>query len=184
MQKVKIISKRCVFSIMNEKDLLVKLHHPFMVNIHSSFQDREHLYLITDYCNRGDLRFHLSIQQKFTEEVSCFFLACIIICLEYLHSQGVIHRDLKPENLVLDDKGYSKVTDFGISRYVTQRNFEDTSGTPGYMAPEVICRANHAYGVDFYAIGVIAFEFMTGKVTYFLFSVLTSAPIGTKSGKR
>lgn len=66
MQKVKIISKRCVFSIMNEKDLLVKLHHPFMVNIHCSFQDREHLYLLTDYCNRGDLRYHLSIQQIFT----------------------------------------------------------------------------------------------------------------------
>lgn len=52
-----------------------------------------------------------------------------------MHSKKVIHRDLKPENLVLDDRGYLRVTDLGVSREVKPNNAEDTSGTPGYMAP-------------------------------------------------
>ena len=79
----------------------------------------------------------------------------------------IIHRDLKPENLVLDDKGYVKVTDLGISRPLITHNGRDTSGTPSYMAPEILLRRNHSYCVDFYALGVIGFEFMTGKVVFF-----------------
>lgn len=69
-----------------------------------------------DYCNRGDLRYHLGNRRKFKEEEARFFLGCIVLCLEYLHAHKVIHRDLKPENLVLDDRGYLRVTDLGVSR--------------------------------------------------------------------
>lgn len=120
---------------MNEKYLLQKLQSQFLVNMVHSFQDRENIYLIMDYCNRGDLRYHLGNKRKFREDEARFFLACIVICLEYLHSKKVIHRDLKPENLVLDDRGYLRVTDLGVSREVKPNNSEDTSGTPGYMAP-------------------------------------------------
>lgn len=81
-----------------------------------------------------------------------------------MHREKVIHRDLKPENLVIDDKGYIRVTDLGVSREVKANNAEDTSGTPGYMAPEVICKMNHSYPVDYFALGVMGYEFMTGKV--------------------
>jgi serine/threonine kinase 32 len=67
-------------------------------------------------------------------------MACIIICLDYLHKNNIIHRDIKPENLVLDSKGYLRVTDLGIARIFKDENKSDTSGTPGYMAPEVMCR--------------------------------------------
>jgi serine/threonine protein kinase len=96
----------------------------------------------------------------------------------------VIHRDLKPENLVLDDRGYLRLTDLGVSREVKPNNAEDTSGTPGYMAPEVICKTNHSYPVDFFALGVIAYELMTGKVFNLLFSVLILEPIANKSEKK
>lgn len=79
-----------------------------------------------------------------------------------------MHRDLKPENLVIDDKGYVRLTDLGVSREVKPNNSEDTSGTPGYMAPEVICKMNHSYPVDFFALGVIAYEFMLGRVIFVL----------------
>ena len=62
-----------------------------------------------------------------------------------MHSRRTIHRDLKPENLVLDDKGYLRVTDLGVSGEVKPNNAEDTSGTPGYMAPEVMTKQNHSY---------------------------------------
>ena len=91
----------------------------------------------------------------------------MVLCLEYLHSKKVIHRDLKPENLVIDDRGYVRITDLGVSREVKSSNSEDTSGTPGYMAPEVICKMNHSYHVDYFALGVMAYEFMTGRVTFF-----------------
>jgi protein kinase A len=70
---------------------------------------------------------------------------------------GIMHRDIKPENLVFDDKGYLRITDLGVSREWKPNNASDTSGTPGYMAPEVITKNNHTFAVDFFAIGVIAY---------------------------
>jgi len=96
MQKIKIISKRSVHSVMNEIDLLMKLKHPFLVNMVYAFQDREYLYLFMDYCNRGDLRYHIGNSRTFSEEITRFFLACIVLCLEYMHSLKIMHRDLKP----------------------------------------------------------------------------------------
>lgn len=88
---------------------------------------------------------------------------------EYIHSNNVIHRDIKPENLVLDDKGYLRITDFGISKLFSGKNGNETSGTPGYMAPEVMKGVNHTTAVDFFALGVIGYEFMLGRVRYFYY---------------
>lgn len=122
----------------------------------------------------GDLRYHICQKRKFTEEESKFILACLINALEYLHSNGVLHRDIKPENLVFDSRGYLRLTDLGVARVWKPENSQDTSGTPGYMAPEVMCRQNHGVAVDYYALGVMAYEFMFGKVTqkYFKFNNL------------
>lgn len=158
MLKCRIISKRSVTSVMNERKLLSSLKHPFLVNMHYAFQDRENLYLVMDLLNGGDLRYHISKHRKFTEEQTRFFLACLILCLEYSHNKGVIHRDIKPENLVFDSTGYLRLTDFGIARIWNPENAKDTSGTPGYMAPEVMCRQNHGVAVDYFAIGVIGYE--------------------------
>jgi serine/threonine protein kinase len=157
MLKVKIIKKRSVHSVMNEKELLEKLNHPFLVNMAYAFQDTENLFLVMDYLNGGDLRYHMGNRRRFTENESKFIVACIIIALQYLHFNNVIHRDLKPENLVFDREGYLGLTDLGVSRTYKPSNASDTSGTPGYMAPEVICRRDHSFPVDFFALGVIAY---------------------------
>lgn len=88
-----------------------------------------------------------------------------MLALEYLHKNDIIHRDLKPENLVLDSHGYAYLTDLGIARKLRPDNASDTSGTPGYMAPEVMCRQNHGISVDYFALGVISYECMMGRVT-------------------
>jgi serum/glucocorticoid-regulated kinase 2 len=93
-----------------------------------------------DYLSGGDLRFHLCQHRKFDEETTKFFVACLVSALEYIHQQKIIHRDIKPENLVIDSEGYLKITDFGIARVFRQDNAPDTSGTPGYMAPEILNR--------------------------------------------
>lgn len=99
-----------------------------------------------------------------------FIAACIIAALEYTHSKGVIHRDLKPQNLVFEESGYLRITDFGVARKKRENNSDETSGTPGYMAPEVICRMNHSFEADYFALGVIVYEMMMGSVNLCSFS--------------
>ena len=119
-----------------------------------------------DMHSGGDLRYHISRQRLFTEAQTKFFVACIVHSLSFIHKKLIIHRDIKPENLVFDSRGYLKVTDFGIARIWSQDNSRETSGTPGYMAPEVMCKQNHGVSVDYYAVGVIAYECMLGKRPY------------------
>lgn len=86
--------------------------------------------------------------------------------LEDIHSEGIIHRDIKPENLVFDRDGYLRLTDFGIAREWTPENFMENSGTPGYMAPEVMIKQNHGHTADYFAVGVIGYECMMGRRPY------------------
>jgi serine/threonine protein kinase len=90
----------------------------------------------------------------------------MVLGLEYIHNNKVIHRDIKPENLVLDDRGYLRITDFGVGKIFQKENSSETSGTPGYMAPEVMCAQNHTFLVDYFAVGVIGYEFMLGVRPY------------------
>ena len=166
MQKLRVISKRSVHSVMNERKILEILRNSFIVNMHFAFQDRENLYLVLDLKNGGDLRYQLSKAKRFSEVQAKFFIACIVTGLEYIHSNGILHRDIKPENLVFDEKGYLHITDFGIARIWTPENSKDTSGTPGYMAPEVIFRQNHGIATDYFAVGVILYEIIMGRRPY------------------
>ena len=166
MSKRKILDKKSEKSINSERKFLSILNHPFIVNMHYAFQDNDNLYLVMDMLSGGDLRYHCSRYRSFSEEQTRFFIACITYSLEYIHTNNVIHRDIKPENLVLDDKGYVRVTDFGIAKYNTADNSSETSGTPGYMSPEVMNAENHSFTADFFAIGVIGYEFLMGFRPY------------------
>jgi serine/threonine protein kinase len=96
--------------------ILTQLNHPFIVNMYYAFQDRENIYLVMDLLNGGDLRYHICKHRRFTEEQTSkqilsfikalgFFIACLMLGLEYVHNKNIIHRDIKPENLVLDEQG-------------------------------------------------------------------------------
>ena len=167
MSKLKIIDKKSEKSVNSEREFLSKLNHPFIVNMHYAFQDKENLYLVMDMLSGGDLRYHVSRYKKFSEEQTRFFIANVIYALQYIHSHNVIHRDIKPENLVLDENGYVRITDFGIAKENMSDNSSETSGTPGYMAPEVMNAKNHSFSVDFFAVGIIGYEFMLGKRPYY-----------------
>jgi len=141
--------------------------HPFMVNLRYSFQTKEELFIVSEYFDGGDLSYYLhEKKRKFKEIHAKFIVANIIIGLEFLHSCGIIHRDIRPQNLVFDSNGYIKIIDFGLARIMQANNSADTSGTPCYMAPEILFRQPHSYSSDFFAIGVIVHEMMTGKLPY------------------
>ena len=166
MSKVKIIDRHSEKSIKGEREFLSKLHHPFIVNMNCAFQDYDNLYLVMDLLTGGDLRYHLCRIRKFTEEETKFFISNLLLGLEYIHNNNIIHRDIKPENLVADDKGYIRITDFGVAKIYKEDNSSETSGTPGYMAPEVLMGQHHTFAVDFFAIGIIGYEFMFGTRPY------------------
>ena len=98
------------------------------------------MYLIADLLKGGDLRYHIGKKKTFSEAETKFIIACMVQGLEYMHNEGVIHRDIKPENVVMDESGYVRITDMGIAKIMRENNNRDTSGTPGYMAPEVMCK--------------------------------------------
>ena len=166
MSKARIIDRRSEKSIKGERDFLSILRHSFIVNMNCSFQDYENLYLVMDLLTGGDLRYHLCKMRHFSEEETKFFIACLLLGLEYIHNNNIIHRDIKPENLVSDDNGYIRITDFGVAKIRKEDNSNETSGTPGYMAPEVLMAQNHSFPVDFFAIGIMGYEFMFGQRPY------------------
>ena len=169
MSKAKIIAKRSEDNIISEKNMLSKINHPFIVNMHFSFQDCDSLYLVMDYLSGGDLRYHLSHRKSslFNETQTKFFISNIIIALEYIHSKKIIHRDVKPENLLLDMNGYLRLTDFGIAVYSKKENIKESNGTAGYVAPEVLLQQGYNYSSDYFALGVIGYEFMQGTRPFY-----------------
>lgn len=166
MQKARIMSRRSLNSVMSERQFLTQLRHPFIVNMMYAFQDIENIYLVSNLMTGGDLRYHIGKRVNFTQEQTRFIIACLTMALQYIHQNNIIHRDIKPENLVFDASGYIKVTDFGIAKVYQRENSHETSGTPSYMAPEVIFKQNHSYESDFYAMGVICHELLLNKRPY------------------
>ena len=151
---------------MNERNLLAKLKHPYIINMHYAFEDRDRLYIITDLINGGDIRYHIKRKKLFNEIELKFIVAWTVTALEYMHTNGVIHRDIKPENLLLGEDGFVSITDLGISTIWNEENWNESSGTPGYMAPEVMSKQNHGIAVDYYGLGITWYEIIMGKRPY------------------
>ena len=167
MSKAKIFMKKSVNSILKEREFLEKLHYPFLSNMHFAFQTQDFLYIVLDYLQGGDLRYNICKKVNYTEEEVKFIISNIILSLEYIHSNNIIHRDIKPENLVFDINGYLHLTDFGIANEHYENDILiNSSGTPSYMAPEVLIKKPHSFEVDFYALGIIIFELIYGKRPY------------------
>ena len=166
MSKAKIVDKKSIESILGEKRILSELHHPFIVNMIYSFQDFDYLYLVMEILNGGNLRYHLTLKRRFEENQIKFLIGCIMTGLKYIHGNNILHRDIKPENLVFESNGYLRITDFGIAKHYVVNNKKDTSGTIGYLAPEVLCNVNHNFSIDYYAVGIITYELMYGHRPY------------------
>ena len=181
ISKSKIIDKKYIIRIIEERNLLSKLNHSFIVNMHFSFQDNQYLYLILDLMKGGDLRYHYKLynsvnnDKKFTEKECNFMVSNLILALEYIHKNNIVHCDIKPENIVISKSGYFCLTDFDIAINLKnqEKNIKNNyiEGSLGYMAPETIFQEKISFCVDYFSLGVVCYEMMMGRLPYFANSI-------------
>ena len=150
---------------INERILLSKMNNPFLVKLYCCFQDNEHLYFIMEFIQGGELFFHLHRETRFDDEKTSFYIAELILALDFLHKNKVIYRDIKPENILLDVEGHIKLTDFGLSRMCCSKNEKvfTICGTPFYIAPEILENKGYNNSVDWWSLGCLMYEMLVGK---------------------
>ncbi|KAL3242026.1 hypothetical protein MRX96_021559 [Rhipicephalus microplus] len=151
-----------------ERNILEVVKHPFIVDLIYAFQTGGKLYLILDYLSGGELFMHLEREGIFLEDTASFYLSEIVLALEHLHREGIIYRDLKPENVLLDAHGHVKLTDFGLCKESIQDGAMTHTfcGTIEYMAPEILTRSGHAKAVDWWSLGALMYDMLTGAPPY------------------
>ncbi|CAI8015167.1 Ribosomal protein S6 kinase beta-2 [Geodia barretti] len=165
LKKAAIIrSKKDTIHTKSERSILEAIKHPSIVSLHYAFQTHHKLYLILEYLSGGELFTLLEREGVFLEDSASFYLGEITLALGHLHSNGIIYRDLKPENIMLNSEGHVVLTDFGLSKEslygdATTHTF---CGTVEYMAPEILQKTGHGKSVDWWSLGTLAYDMLTG----------------------
>lgn len=170
LRKTEVVRLKQIDHVRHERRILQDVSgHPFITNLICSFSDQDSLYMLLDYVPGGELFTYLRKMKRFDESTAKFYSAEIVLVLEYLHEkQGrVAYRDLKPENLLLDKDGHIKLVDFGFAKRLSNEDGQAIEtytlcGTPEYLAPEVIHNKGHTTAVDWWALGILLYEFLTG----------------------
>ncbi|XP_022645370.1 cGMP-dependent protein kinase, isozyme 2 forms cD4/T1/T3A/T3B-like isoform X2 [Varroa jacobsoni] len=163
MKKAQIVETRQQQHIMSEKQILEETNCNFVIKLYKTFKDTKYLYMMLEACLGGELWTILRDRGNFDDSTTRFYTACVLEAFNYLHSRNIIYRDLKPENMLLDHRGYIKLVDFGFAKKLTSgRKTWTFCGTPEYVAPEVILNRGHDISADYWSLGVLMFELLTG----------------------
>ncbi|XP_043391604.1 microtubule-associated serine/threonine-protein kinase 3 isoform X5 [Chelonia mydas] len=184
INKQNLILRNQIQQVFVERDILTFAENPFVVSMFCSFETKRHLCMVMEYVEGGDCATLLKNMGPLPVDMARMYFAETVLALEYLHNYGIVHRDLKPDNLLITSMGHIKLTDFGLSKIGLMnmttnlyeghiekdtREFMDKQvcGTPEYIAPEVILIQGYGKPVDWWAMGIILYEFLVGCVPFF-----------------
>ena len=152
-------------SVELEKNVLLKVDHPFIMKMVKYLKNETHIFFIMEYI-RGkelwDVMREIGLCDKTQTQ---FYGASMLLAIDYLHKHHYIYRDLKPENIMINDKGYIKIIDFGTVKEIKNRTTTNV-GTPQYMAPEMVNGTGYSFQVDIWAIAICMYELFCGKVPF------------------
>ena len=152
--------------VIAERNILMRASHQFLTRLYCAFQTPSKFYFVLEYVPGGDLHHHMELGVEFSPYQIRLYLAEIVIALKTLHKLGIVYRDLKPENILLDKNGHIKLADFGLSRMIDHEQVLSLCGTREYLAPEMLNGQPQSFGVDWWALGVLAFRLIVGYLPF------------------
>ncbi|KAF9357965.1 hypothetical protein BGX26_002757 [Mortierella sp. AD094] len=170
-----VILQREIEHTKSERNILAnvaRISHPFLIKLRHSFQSNAQLFMVLDYYPGGDIATQLAKWHRFEPARCLFYAAEIVLGIEELHRQGIVYRDLKPENILLALDGHIVLTDFGLSKQFPTFSGSSSSlaenktntfcGTAEYLAPEILRAAEYSYAVDWWSLGTLLYEMLSG----------------------
>ncbi|XP_037547226.1 cGMP-dependent protein kinase 1 isoform X1 [Nematolebias whitei] len=164
LKKRHIVDTRQQEHIRSEKNIMTDAHSDFIVRLYRTFKDSKYLYMLMEACLGGELWTILRDRGSFDDSTTRFYTGCVVEAFSYLHTKGIIYRDLKPENLILDSRGYAKLVDFGFAKKIgCCKKTWTFCGTPEYVAPEIILNKGHDVSADYWSLGILMYELLTGS---------------------
>ena len=163
--KIKQKMKNILFK---ENEIITKFNHINVVYVFQIIEEEKNIYIIMEYCNKGELFDYIVSHQKLDENEASIFFYQLINGVDYIHKKGVAHRDLKPENLLLTVDNILKIIDFGLSHEYDENSLLKTKcGSPSYAAPEIIKgKLYDGFKTDIWCCGIILYAMLCGYLPF------------------